>query len=127
VRTRSIVGEDAFDAGDAAGGEPGGCLCPEPGYGDGSFVAVDFGAHEAAAVVEGAVDEAAADASAGVLARVAAASDAMSSSVGDRRELPDVDVHPLPGPGPPLAHARVLATGPVSSVEAPEPLRAQIG
>jgi len=53
VKTRSVVGEDAFDTGGAAGGEPGRCSDPEPGRGDGSFVVMGLGAHQAAAVVEG--------------------------------------------------------------------------
>jgi len=70
------------------------------------------------------VDEAAADPAAGLLARVAAASGAVSFFVGDRRGLLDVDVHQLPGPVPHIAAHRVFGGGPVASVEAPEPLRA---
>jgi len=63
------------------------------------------------------VDEAAADASAGVLAWIAAASGAVSSSVGDRRELFYVGVDQLARRVPHVAAHRVLAVArlPLSS------------
>jgi len=63
------------------------------------------------------VDEAAADASAGVLAWVAAASGAVSSSVGDRCGLFYVGVDQLAWRVPDVAAHGVFVGGPVASVE----------
>lgn len=95
---------------------------PEGGGGLGGLVVEDLGVDDAAAVVEGGVEVAVADAAVGAGAvRGASAVHAPPAAVADRGQLLGVDMHQLTGPFALVAlRWNLRCGGPGASVEAAE-------
>jgi len=111
-----VVGQDAF-AVDAPGGEPALGAAPEVRGGLAAFVVVDLAVHQAAVVVEGAVQVAVAGFGAGVR-RPASTVGAPAAAGGNARQLLDVHVDQLARG---FAHVPLrLRGGAVADVEAPQ-------
>jgi len=100
------AGEDP-SAVDAVTGEPETSACQEPGCDLGSLVLKNLGVHDVAAVIEGYVEVAVPDPTAGAVNLPPAASNAASSSAENRDDLLDVNLDQLAWAGPAHSARRV--------------------